>query len=73
MLWGAAFAVTNGSPFLRRLLGNERGQGAGEYALIAALVSVVAVGTLIFFGDILGASVGNSAGAAGSARAVQLP
>ncbi|MGP6157063.1 MAG: Flp family type IVb pilin [Vulcanimicrobiaceae bacterium] len=38
-------------------------QAAAEYALIAALVAVVAIGALIFFGDMFGASIERSANA----------
>jgi Flp pilus assembly pilin Flp len=58
---------------VNRLFRDERAQGAGEYALIAALVAVVALGALFFFGQMFGASIERSAGTVGSASgSVQL-
>lgn len=36
---------------VKRLIGEESGQGMTEYALILALVSVVAIGALTFLGE----------------------
>ena len=44
---------TSGGPSeerLRRTTGNQRGQGLAEYALILALIVVVAVAALVFLG-----------------------
>ncbi|GIW20565.1 MAG: hypothetical protein KatS3mg065_0861 [Chloroflexota bacterium] len=38
------------SSFLARLFGSEEGQGLAEYALILALIAIVAILALIFLG-----------------------
>lgn len=58
--------------FLRQLLKkvrrDERGQGVVEYALILALVSVVAAGTLSTMGTSVKGSFTNAANILGSAH-----
>jgi Flp pilus assembly pilin Flp len=36
-----------------KILKNQRGQGLTEYAMILSIVSIVAVGTVTFFGQII--------------------
>jgi Flp pilus assembly pilin Flp len=52
---------------------DDGAQGAAEYALIAALVAIVATGALVFFGDMFGASLEHSTGILGSPGSAQLP
>jgi pilus assembly protein Flp/PilA len=42
--------VARGAAAFRRGSGNQRGQGLAEYALILALIVVVAVAALVFLG-----------------------
>jgi pilus assembly protein Flp/PilA len=46
---------------LRRLLSDERGQGLVEYALIIALVSIVAIAALKFLGGKASNTLNNAA------------
>ena len=46
---------------LRRLLSDERGQGLVEYALIVALVSIVAIAALKFLGGKASNTLNNAA------------
>ncbi len=48
---------------LRRLVRDERGQGLVEYALIIALVSIVAIAALKFLGSKASNSLNNAANA----------
>jgi pilus assembly protein Flp/PilA len=48
---------------LRRLLSDERGQGLVEYALIIALVSIVAIAALKFLGGKASSTLNNAANA----------
>ena len=48
---------------LRRLLSDERGQGLVEYALIVALVSIVAIAALKFLGGKASNTLNNAANA----------
>jgi pilus assembly protein Flp/PilA len=48
---------------LRRLLSDERGQGLVEYALIIALVSIVAIAALKFLGGKASNTLNNAANA----------
>jgi pilus assembly protein Flp/PilA len=48
---------------LRRLLSDDRGQGLVEYALIVALVSIVAIAALKFLGGKASNTLNNAANA----------
>jgi pilus assembly protein Flp/PilA len=48
---------------LRRLLSDDRGQGLVEYALIIALVSIVAIAALKFLGGKASNTLNNAANA----------
>ncbi len=39
------------APLLTR--GDEKGQGLAEYALILALIAIVAIASMLFLGDVL--------------------
>ena len=58
---------------MRNLFRDERAQGTAEYAVIAALVAVVAIGALMFFGDIIGARLEKSATAVNGSRSLDGP
>ncbi|MFZ1124640.1 MAG: hypothetical protein WAN59_05835 [Candidatus Baltobacteraceae bacterium] len=58
---------------MKMLFLDDGAQGAAEYALIAALVAIVATGALVFFGDMFGASLEHSTGILGSPGSAQLP
>ena len=49
--------------FMGRLNRNERGQGLAEYALILALIAIVAIAALVFLGGQVSAIL-SSVGAA---------
>ncbi len=55
--------ITHNAMFssLRRLLRDERGQGLVEYALIVALVSIVAIAALKFLGSKASNTLNNAA------------